>query len=331
MMRTICLIVITLLAATPTLAGTSIALRAEATVPGPQVTLGEIADIAADTDAAARLAVVVVAASPLPGKTHTVTRTQILAHLRRPGVAEAVVLTGAQSVAVTRSAIIVSGDDLAAAGRDALAALAPEEVTPEVVCSRRPADIEAPEGAVEVRAEVGPGTLGGTRTVTVAVLVDGKPYRTALVTYSVKLWAEVVVAKQFVPRHAGLDPAAFAVERRDIALIAGHPLRSLDELANLRATRAIPINAVVTEAQVEEPPVISRGDLVAVIVRSGAITVTTQAVALADARMGEAIRLRHPESKQEFEATAAGAKQAEIIFAPPASAAGAAADQEQPS
>jgi flagella basal body P-ring formation protein FlgA len=47
------------------------------------------------------------------------------------------------------------------------------------------------------------------------------------------------------------------------------------------------------------------------------VTITTQAVALANARMGDAVRLRQPESKQEFEAVAAGPKQAAIILSPP--------------
>jgi flagella basal body P-ring formation protein FlgA len=311
-----------LMAAAPAWGATKVTLRAQATVSGAQVTLGEIADIAADKpEAAAKLAAIIIAPSPLPGGTYAISRTQVLAHVRQAGIApDAVTLAGAPSVAVTRAATTISGDDLAAAGRDALAALAPPDVTPEIICARRPADLSVPQGAIELKAEIGPGSLGGTRTVGIAVLVDGQVLKRALVTYTVRLSADVLVAKRFVARHASLDPTAFAVERRDVALIAGRALRSVAEIAGLRAASAIPVNAVVTDAMVEEVPVINRGDLVAVTVRSGGITISTQAIALGDARTGETLRLRDPVSKQEFEATAAGPKQAEIVF--PASAKG---------
>jgi len=320
LMRMICLVaIVALLAAAPALAATSIALCAHAIVSGPQVRLGEVADIAAGgPDSDAEWAAIVVGAAPLPGNTHTIARAQVITHLRKSGAdMNAVDLSGARSVAVTRAAAIVSGDELAAAGKAALEAQAPDDVTPEITCSRRPADLTVPEGTVELKAEAGNGPPGGLRTVSIAVLVDGRLQRRALVTYAVKLWADVLVAKAFTARHADLDPAAFAVERRDIALLRGLPLRSPEELAGKRASRAIPINAVVTDAQVEEPPVINRGDLVAVTVRSGAVTVTTQAVALGEARMGDAVRLRQPESKQQFEAIAAGPKRATIVLTPP--------------
>lgn len=286
---------------------------------GQQVRLSEVADIAADeADAHVDWAAIVVGAAPLPGKTHTIARTQIIAHLRKAGAdINALRVSDAQSVAVTCAAAVISGDDLAAAGRAALEAQSPDDVMPEIICSRPPADLIVPEGTVELNAQAGNGVPGGLRTVSIAVIVDGQVRKRALVTYMVRLWADVLVAKAFTPRHADLDPADFAVERRDISLLNARPLRSLEELAGKRASRAIPINAEVTGAQVEEPPVINRGDLVAVTVRSGGVTVSTQAVVLGDARMGDAVRLRQPESRQEFEAVAIGPKQAAIILALP--------------
>jgi flagella basal body P-ring formation protein FlgA len=297
-------------------AATTIVLRARATVSEPQVRLGEVAEItAADHDLATRLGAIVVGASPLPGKVHEVSRAQVIVALRRSGFdSDALDLAGPKSASVTRSATVVTGQRLVEAGRAALAARAPEDVTPEIICARAPSDIVVPEGNVELRISVPPGPVRGSRTVNIALLVEGRVQRRALVTYDVKLWAEVVVARRFLPRHAALDPAAFSVERRDVALVNGRPLRSIEELAGRRAARAIPANTIIAEATVEQPPVINRGEIVLVSVRAGAVTVTTQAVALADARVGESLRLRQPSARQEFEATAVGPKQARIVL-----------------
>lgn len=306
-----------LLAALAPIAGaTTVTLRETAQVAGAQVTLGEISAIAdADVQTTARLRAVAVGAAPLAGRSRPLSLDSVRVQLRRAGFdPEALHLTGAQRVTVTRAAATVTGGEIEAAAREAVLAQHPEEGELTVTCPRPPKDVVVPQGKVSLQPQVIGAGRGPTRLVRVMIAVDASPVTSATVCLRVERYDDLLVAARDIPRGEALAPEAFALERRDVMQVMGAPLRDLAAIAGCRAKLRLSAGAVLTTQSVERIPVIHRGDPVIVTLSAGAVRVTLQGIARSDAGVGETVMLLNPSSKREFAARATGQGAAEVTL-----------------
>lgn len=128
-------------------------------------------------------------------------------------------------------------------------------------------------------------------------------------------------------RVAATVPVSFLVKRRESRLVTKGPIRRGDVLgpdnleqreqdatfdhegvADLAAVQGkvarvfIPAGKPLTAAMVEQPLAVHRGDMVRLLVRSGAVVVEASAKAMRDARIGESIPLQVDGSDRQVQA-----------------------------
>lgn len=273
-------------------------LRPVATVAGPLVRLGDVAELAPEEAPAAG---VVLAAAPSVGLERRLTLAYVAGELARAGFGE-VTLGGSPAVAVRRASQAVTGAQLAQAAVDAVIRRMPWD--PERVAidlSSRLPDLSVPAGEIELVGVVPEGSrFAGNETVLVSVRVGGEEVKKVAVPLCIRVREEVLVARRYISRRSRLSAEDFLVEERDIAEIAGEPVPASEGVEGLMSTGVIRPGEVLLRSDVAPAPVVSRGDVVTVLVETPALRVSALAEVRESGAPGDLVLVRNPVSKKEF-------------------------------
>lgn len=161
--------------------------------------------------------------------------------------------------------------------------------------------LPVPAGVVSLHPRIAAGTLPARRMVVVVdVQVDGRHWRTLPVWFVVRAWRPVWVARAPLAAGQVVDAAHFEREPRDVAALAAPALPLQQPLHGLRLRRPLDAGAVLTAALVEALPAVVRHQTVRVRVQAGPVLLQAPGVALADARIGERVRVLNPASRESF-------------------------------
>lgn len=283
-------------------------LLAQAEVATPRYCLGDIARIeAADERQRRRLQELVIADTPALGQTKTYTRQGMERKVvrRHPDLRGLLRWRGAEIIVVRGKGQRVASDTLVDAAALELARFHGERYKSlELRPVGEVPPLQAPLGDVDLRARPLPAD-GVTRRVGVHVdvRVDGKHYRTVPVWFDGRAVQSVLTAKH--PRRAGepLRMADFDWTALDVATYASGPVPAEELMSErLRLRRPLSAGEPLLREHVEERPAVARNDNVKVAVSQGGIVIEASGIALADARIGEAVKIRNPDSNEQFAA-----------------------------
>lgn len=292
-----------------------ITFHAEAAVRGRSIRLGDVAAVdSADRQLAARLAGCAVGSAPLAGRSRGLSTQYVRICIRQLGInPDRLLFDGPALVTVSRPDQPISGRAIAAAACEAVQA-GQSGVRAEP--SFLPADPRAPVGAVEIRAEAAsglPSPTGGTVSVPVRVLVDGR--QEALVNVSVRLQrlALAVVAARDLPVGTVLAEGDLRVEERPV--LPG-PLAVSDPAQAVGQQLALPIRggATLSASALRPPVLIKRGARVRLICRGPSFVATVRGEALQDGVAGQTIRVRNLTSLLEATGLPVDAQTVEVPF-----------------
>ena len=164
-------------------------------------------------------------------------------------------------------------------------------------------DLSLPGGAPTLHARLPAGTLLARRmVVNVDIEVDGRHWRTIPVWFAVQAWRPVWVARAPMAAGQPIGSEQFVVERREVAALASPALPGGQPLEGLQLRGALATGAVLTAAAIEARHAVARNQPVQVRVSAGHVELLTSGVALADARIGEPVRVLNPTSRQTYAA-----------------------------
>jgi len=274
-----------------------VSLQPDSTVRGPEIRLGEIADIhGGDLAVVERLRAVAVARAPLPGLTRSLDMSYLKARLRMAHVDPAgLVLDFPPVISVTTASRQISSGDLVAAVREHILAARPEDADRLSVQSVgvTPAALVVPAGQLELKVRSrAPAELLGSTSVTVEVWVDGALARTVSVAVRVGVATEVLVAARPIARGRTITLDDVRIERRELS--AGQePLHDPGAAQGRRASRNIAPGEPVLASLVIDPPLIRRGDVVQLTAEGRGVRAIAQGEAKEDGKAGDVIRVRN--------------------------------------
>jgi flagella basal body P-ring formation protein FlgA len=281
-----------------------VSLRAASTVHGPEIRLGEIADVhGKDADLVARLRTLEVARAPLPGLERTLDVTYLKARLRHAQFDLAsLTLDSPSRVTVTTASRQIAGMELIAAVREHILASRPEDVGRLSVqpTGASPATLVVPAGALELKVRSRPpAELHGTVSATVEAWVDGALARSVSVPVRVGLLMEVLVAARPIGRTQFIRAEDVRVEAREVP--AGQePLREPGGAVGRQATRQLTVGDVILASWVNDPPLVRRGDIVLLMAEGRGLRAMTHGEAREDGKAGQVIRVRSLASGREI-------------------------------
>jgi len=154
---------------------------------------------------------------------------------------------------------------------------------------------------------------GNVLSARTCVWLGGRSTGSVPVWFSVKAYQPVLVSQRNHAARDAVDANDFAVEERDVAPLGGEPLPVDTEVGLMRARHVLSVGHIVLKQDLEPLPQILRGEEVTVEVRHGAVQIETSAVALREARFGEAVTLQNPTSHMTYAGRVVGQGRVVVI------------------
>lgn len=287
-----------------------IEVRELSVVKSAQFTLGDVATFSGvDTQTQARLAGVVLGASPLPGLERTISIEQVVTRLRQHGFRpEGFEIVPPAKIVVRREAHLFRSQQAVETAVQKLRETVLLGDDAKVVCDTPPRDFSLPNSSVQVSAGEPRGLGAGLYLVPVQVMCEGAPPLTLNVRLRVSQWREVLVARRAIRTGEAINSDMVALQR--IAFDSEDPdlLTDPAEVVGKVARRPIAIGQPVKQSAIDEPALIQRGQSVKLLVQLGGAVIETSAVALQDGKAGARIRVQVTDTRKTLLATVADAE-----------------------
>lgn len=314
------------------LAGT-VRMWPTAVVVGDTIVLSDLCELQGfDRQTEQMLSGLVITTAPAPGETRVVNLEALRSVLSAGGANMArVTLSGAGQCRVTRPSVSVASqsgsvlkrDARRTAGRVSHSAATPRSGADDPTTLRQAVldHFEAEFARYGGRADVvfdrtAGGTLGlsgpayrfavrrlsgtplGLVQLQVDVVADGKTVQTVPMVAQVSMYRSVVVAHRAI--NAGATIQASDVELQSLTFAKLDQL-GLDEVFRVigqRAKRFLSAGTVVQPGQLEQVPLVTRGQLVRLTSVSGSVQVVTSAKAMREGLLGQTIPVRMADGKR---------------------------------
>lgn len=293
----------------------SVNLPLEATSSGLQLAVGDIATITGEDPAlVARVRSASLGYAPAPGYSRVLRADLVQASLRSalPGIE--LLVTGAPRCLITPAVTVLSGKAIQAEAAQALRA-ALLGIDASAVPEGNVADLQVPKGLVEPRMVPKLGDLNrspGLQLVPVEIWLGDSLFRSVHVSFRVSVWKRSAVLSRAVNVGDRLHAGLFEVKRIALGEARGLQALSQAELGGAVALRPIPAGSIVIERDVHREVIVKRGDRLTVWLQKGAVKVSDGGIALADARMGERIRVQVGSTGRELLAEVDGPRSAVV-------------------
>jgi len=143
----------------------------------------------------------------------------------------------------------------------------------------------------------------------------GRRARRWFVRVEVKWLAKVVVARSDISARAMLNRGMVTMKTIDIAGHNSNAFSSPRAVDGMRLLRQVKQNAPIFVAMTRQLPLIKRGQLVTIEVRSGVVQVSTAGKALRSARRGELVLVENLRSKRQVQGVVINARTVRVNFA----------------
>lgn len=139
----------------------------------------------------------------------------------------------------------------------------------------------------------------GKKSLSVAILVDGKEFGKVKMSGDLQLYGEVVCTTRRISRHTVLGPDDLKVMRRNITMLDGNIVSSVEEAVGKRLTTSLRPGSVIHKHLIENPPMVKRGDMVTIVARSDRLQVTAPGEVRNAGAFGDLVRVKNLMSRRE--------------------------------
>ncbi|MBN2234625.1 MAG: flagellar basal body P-ring formation protein FlgA [Opitutales bacterium] len=129
-----------------------------------------------------------------------------------------------------------------------------------------------------------------------------------------ELWRRVVVATRRIERQSAL--ARDLVEWRDVDVLAlgSSPLESMEAVSMYQLVRTAEAGKVILWKDIKDRPLVLRNSVVEVVAEEGRMRISMKGKALEEGVMGQVIRVRNMQTRNDFQAEVIGENQAKVHF-----------------
>ena len=279
-------------------AAITVAVRAEAKIRGPWLSLGDIAEVSGDSrERVKMLKELNLGDAPAPGTTWLMNPA-----LLEPKLAASkadfsdIAWSVPSSFKISTLFQRISGKQIGEIAQEYLARLS---VGANLSLVDLPEDLQAPVGKLELIPELsGAIRYNVPTTVHVAVRTDGVGFVKVPVQFEVKRYLDVVVAA--VNLNAGdiLSEQSVRLEKMDAGKLAAGYITEVDKVIGLQLRFAMTPGLVLTERNVKRPIIVQRGEIIQLRARIGELEVAANGVALGAGAAGDLIKVQNSNTKK---------------------------------
>jgi flagella basal body P-ring formation protein FlgA len=284
-------------------------VAAETIAQQDRLTLGDIANVAADNaETASRLRAISLGYAPNVGVTREIIRDRIALAIAAAGFAAGTVRLEAPAVARIRRAAQIVAPDLV---REAIEHATLDELNASGATTRLsrlelPANIEAPAGTLDIRASAGPARdLFVPFTVFVELWQEGRVVKRFNATAQVEAHAPILVAAREIAENTRLRQESFKLEVKRLERPLNQYVTDPERLRGTAVRRALARGEAITTDAISAEIVVRPGDQVKIIGQSGALQLMVTGEARAAGRIGDRIQVKNVQSGALLQAVVA--------------------------
>jgi len=299
------LVMLTTLATGAQAAGVAkVDVKDQARVYNKKILLGEIANIEADSHAFQRqLETCVVGRSPLPGRSRQLNGDHVKIKLKQAGIDLAsIVLQIPDSIAVQRQAMTISQEELKNIARAFIDAHVPyEKSRVNIKKIQASQEVVLPSGKITYQVKPPEQTdFVGNVPLAITFKCNGAHQKKVWVMVTLEVMGDVIVTRKPVGRYQVIEADDINVRTMDLARMPNNAITSLEEVIGQRAKRTIGAQTVLSNSMIESPPLVQRGDIVAMIAESGGLKISTQGEARQRGGKGDRIKVMNLDSRKSI-------------------------------
>jgi flagella basal body P-ring formation protein FlgA len=294
-----------------------IRLKQEATLPGPDIVLGDVAGLSGA--AAADLAAVSLGPVPWPGTERLIDATVVKITLYRDGVDLTTVDIIGQGCVVSTKTITVAGDEILNVARNLLIERlpwAPENIRIEPEAPPADCEVAAGSGRMVLEASMaGSISAGGKVRVVVTGKAADRPLFRTTVSFQVRVFETIIVARRGIFRGETFTEDNVVERRLDVTTLSpGNLYSRVSGLIGNKATRSIRTGMPITRKMAAVPPIINRGDLVQIIFKTKFLSLAAKGKARESGAPGQVIRVINIDSGREVTGEVTPTGQVSVAF-----------------
>ncbi|HAU07136.1 MAG TPA: flagella basal body P-ring formation protein FlgA [Gammaproteobacteria bacterium] len=150
----------------------------------------------------------------------------------------------------------------------------------------------------------GKGFKLGTQMV--GVKCESSSPWTVYVSVKVMAMRDVVITRQALPAKHILTEQDVVMTSMDIGQLRQVPVRQISDIIGRQLKRSVAMGAVLSHSQLKKQKLVRRGQQVTLFAKAGSIQVKMAGIALADAVLGEKIKVKNSRSQRVIEGIVAG-------------------------
>ena len=129
---------------------------------------------------------------------------------------------------------------------------------------------------------------------------------TVYVSVKVMAMRDVVITRQALPAKHVLTEQDVVMTSMDIGQLRQVPIRQISDIIGRQLKRSVAMGAVLSHSQLKKQKLVRRGQQVTLFSQTGSIQVKMAGIALADAVLGEKIKVKNSRSQRIIEGIVAG-------------------------
>lgn len=289
----------------------------EAIAYGDYYTLGDIAEIDGfDIEAIQKLAKVQVGKSPLPGKSHLISKSQLRNRIVNRFAKHKLKLIMPKRAMVSRAAMKITKKELKNIILTEVRKQYQKHKEIRIKIKTKLRDVYIPKGNASYRINRIGNTIkiGGNSSWMLRLMLDEKETKKILVRLKVDVFNDVVVAKGRIPKGKKIESDDLISIKKNISKERKGYKSSRSVIVGEHARRDIYENETLNPHLVEKPVIVVKGDHMRIVYNTPNLYLTNLAMAMKSGRKGDTIPLRTLKSKKTIYAVITDAKKAEITL-----------------
>lgn len=214
-------------------------------------------------------------------------------------------LVSSERITFTRTAQIISREELLSIVREHIGISNLEPLTQEIQ------SIVLPEGKLRVDVKQLSSTNSKVLVVKVSFYVNDKYVKAINLSFKSDIKRSVYSAKLYIPK--GTIITEDMIQEKFVDSVVPLAVERKEDLIGKVTTRILYPGQIITSNSVVEPPLVNKNEEVEAIRRVGNLVISTKLIALQDGYFGQTIRLRNPNSYKEVLGTVVGKGVVEVF------------------
>ncbi len=268
---------------------------------GENVYLKDVAEIKGDLKEA--LSYVRIISSPPPGGIRRIEKKYIQLRLLQLGFSKTdPVILGPNVVTIERAYQKISFDLINTLVQERVKDIIPSWAKRYQIIVNVPRfSNTAPLGDVDIFLELPQSDKIRTKTISlpVTININGKKWKRIYAMVKVLLYADLPIATNTIKKGEKISKESYKIEEGMVERLS-FPYISPEKIVGYVALKNIYPGTIIDLTYISRPYQVKRGEIVEVVLRRGAITITLKAQALENGNYGDMIQLKNLKSGKKF-------------------------------